>query len=172
MVASHDPGQIFVMLESTAFRQMMSRFTTGITVVTVFDSVRRPVGITVNSFTSVSLTPPLILFCLDKTAQIFPVFEQATDFAVNILASDQQPISQHFADYRHHPQPSDLWSAQSPAQAPVLAHTLGWLLCRKATVYDGGDHSIILGGVTELDAATDKTDPLVYFHSQYRKLQS
>jgi flavin reductase (DIM6/NTAB) family NADH-FMN oxidoreductase RutF len=157
------------MLEPKSFRQIMSRFATGITVVTAFDQNQTPVGITINSFTSVSLAPPLALFCLDKKAHIFPIFEQLTHFAINILAADQENVSQHFADYRHHPGPAALWDAALP-EAPLVAGTLGWMLCRKAAVYEGGDHMIYLGEVMRLHISDSKIEPLVYFHSKYRQL--
>ena len=147
----------------------MGRFTTGITVITLFDAEQQRLGITINSFTSVSLDPPLILFCLDKKAQIFPIFSACKAFAVNILAADQGDVSQHFADYRHHPQPSDLW-AGTEGHAPLLAGTLGSITCRKFAEYPGGDHIIFVGEVFDLQHSDAKKDPLVYFRSAYRRL--
>ena len=157
------------MLAPASFRQFMSCFATGITVVTVQDKEKNAVGITINSITSVSLEPPLILFCLDKKAKLYPVFRDADMFAVNILSQAQQDISRHFADYKRYPEPKKIWD-KPRGGCPILKHTLGWMVCRKTTSYKGGDHMIFLGQVTELKRHSTQLDPLLYFHSRYREI--
>jgi flavin reductase len=152
-----------------SFRKLMSCFATGITIVTVHDKKLGPVGLTVNSLTSVSLKPPLVLFCLDKSAHLYPVLSRSTTFAVNILGEDQEDISRYFADYRRYQKPQNLWEPQS-MPCPLLRHTLGWMICKKTVSYQGGDHTIFLGRVIKLHIRRARKNPLLYFHSRYQKL--
>ena len=158
------------MPDSRSFRQVMGCFATGITVVTAEDSDGKALGITINSLTSVSLEPPLILFCLDRRAHIFPIFKKLEHFAVNILSNSQEDISQHFADYRHHPRPEKLWD-KPQNECPILRQTLGWMICRKTKVYKSGDHDIILGEVVKLHLSKKDLKPLLYFRSRYRSIK-
>ena len=157
------------MIDPQSFRQTMSRFATGITVIATRDGDGKAVGLTVNSFTSVSLDPPLVSFCLDKRAHLFPLFKKADLFSVNILSENQQPVSQHFANFRKNPAPPRLW-AKSQDDCPVLSGTLGWMLCRKAAAYKGGDHMIFLGEVIRLSPRLSKANPLIYFDRHYRHI--
>ena len=84
-------------MDSRKFRNIAGRFATGVTVVTSVDKQGRPVGMTANSFTSLSLDPPLVLFCIDKKASLYPVFMGASAFAVNILSAEQEHLSRQFA---------------------------------------------------------------------------
>jgi len=157
------------MPDSRSFRQIMSCFATGVSVVTARDKDGRGIGITVNSLTSVSLKPPLLLFCLDKSAHVYPIFRNVKYFAVNILGEDQQDVSRHFADYRHYPMPDKMWD-RPQGGCPILRHTLGWMVCRKTATAKGGDHDIIVGEVVKLHKRKTPTEPLLYFHSRYRKI--
>ncbi|MDP9128082.1 MAG: flavin reductase family protein [Pseudomonadota bacterium] len=157
------------MPDSHSFRQLMGCFATGITVITTFNPAQEPVGITINSLTSVSLEPPLVLFCLEKRAHIFPIFEQAEYFAVNILAAQQEAVSRHFADSRQNETPAHQWD-RPQREAPTLSDTLGWMICRKTAAYEGGDHIIFLGQVIDLNKNGTVTEPLVYLHGRYTKL--
>jgi flavin reductase (DIM6/NTAB) family NADH-FMN oxidoreductase RutF len=156
--------------DSFAFRRALGSFATGVAVVTARDLAGALHGITVNSFSSVSLDPPLILFCLDKSALSFDAFRQAGRFAVNVLCERQHELSIRFStaaadkwegiDY-------DLW----PGDLPVLRGCLANMACRRATLYEGGDHIIILGQVEQLQVEAEG-DPLVYFQSGYRSIGS
>ncbi len=157
------------MPDSRSFRQIMSCFATGVTVVTARDDDGTGFGITVNSVTSVSLEPPLLLFCLDKKAHVYPVFRRAKYFAVNILSENQQDVSRHFADYRHYPKPDKMWD-RPQGGCPILRHTLAWMVCRKTSTFRGGDHDIITGEVVKLHKRNIQAEPLIYFHSRYRKI--
>lgn len=157
------------MSDPAAFRQFMSCFATGITVVTTRDAQGKDVGITINSFTSVSLAPPLVLFCLVKTAHLYPVFRKAEFFAVNILSAAQENISRHFAAPLRYPASKKIWDKPHP-KCPVLRQTLGWMVCRKIKTYKGGDHDIFLGEVEQFQKSRTNRDPLLYFHSHYRKM--
>src|SRR5579862_3522914 len=137
------------MIESRSFRQLMGCFATGVTVVTAYGPKAEPVGITINSLTSVSLKPPLVLFCLEKNAQVYPAFKAAKHFAVNILSETQEDISRYFADFRHNKKPSLLWD-KPQGNCPILRGALGWMVCEKTAAYKGGDHTIFLGEAIKL----------------------
>lgn len=157
------------LVDSRAFRHLMGCFVTGIAVATILDPKLGRVGITINSLTSVSLKPPLILFCLDKKAHVYKPFSRAEAFAINILADDQQDVSQYFANYHKNPEPKNLW-AKKIQPSPILKDTLGWMVCRRIEMYKGGDHSIFLGETIALHRDPNKKSPLIYFQSEYRKL--
>jgi len=158
------------MLDSRSYRQFMGCFATGITVVTAYGTDRQPVGITINSLTSVSLKPPLVLFCLEKSAHLYRMFKETDFFAVNILREEQENISRYFADYRHHHKPPQLWD-KSRKNCPILRSTLGWMVCKKTKAYAGGDHTIFLGEGISLNKRSGKQEPLLYFHGRYRRIK-
>lgn len=158
------------MLDQRLFRQLMGCFATGVTVATTRDKNGEAAGITINSLTSVSLDPPLVLFCLDKKARVYPLFKRSKHFAVNILSEDQQEISQHFAYHHHHPKPKQMWDKPQLGE-PILRHTLGWMVCRTTKIYRGGDHDIFIGEVIKLTKRSGQKNPLLYFHSRYRNLE-
>jgi flavin reductase (DIM6/NTAB) family NADH-FMN oxidoreductase RutF len=155
--------------DSRSFRQTMGCFATGITVVTVRRKDGVAAGLTVNSFTSVSLKPPLVLFCLDKGAHVYPFFKKATRFAVNILGEDQEDISRRFANARFAADRKNMWE-RSRETCPLLRQTLGWMICKKVAMHDGGDHDIFVGEVVKLHKRAGARNPLLYFHGRYRKI--
>jgi flavin reductase (DIM6/NTAB) family NADH-FMN oxidoreductase RutF len=162
---------LIAMPTSSSFRQLMGCFATGITVITAKNNDDRPVGITINSLTSVSLKPPLVLFCLDRAAHVYPVFKNADVFAVNILSSTQERLARHFADFRRYPSADTIWD-KPQKHCPILKHTLAWMLCRKVKTHEGGDHDILLGEVLSLHKRTSPQDPLLYFHGRYQRLKA
>lgn len=153
--------------DSRAFRNACGSFATGVAVVTARPPVGEPVGFTANSFTSVSLDPPLVLFTLGRAAGCLPGFEAAGHFAINILAESQRALSERFADPG-----SDKWQgvATEPGAtgAPLLAGTIATLECRTEAVLDGGDHRIFLGRVVRLSVA--EGSPLVFHRGGYHAL--
>lgn len=152
---------------ASLFRAACARFTTGITVVTTTDGHGRPHGLTVNSFTSVSLDPPLILVCLGLRNSLLGHFRSSGFCAVNILAADQQDLSRRFAS------PSEDRFAGLPWQpgklgAPLLAGTLAHFECSTQQLIDLGDHVVLVGLVGHADYRDG--DPLLYFNSRYAQL--
>ncbi|MFP3944957.1 MAG: flavin reductase family protein, partial [Alphaproteobacteria bacterium] len=132
-------------VSETAFREALSHFATGVTVVTsppLRD--RPPVGVTISSFTSVSLKPPLILWCLERTADTLPAFREAGTFAVNVLRAEQEALSTHFSASGGHAF-DGVAHETGRTGAPLLEGALARLECRKREEYDGGDHLIFLG---------------------------
>jgi flavin reductase (DIM6/NTAB) family NADH-FMN oxidoreductase RutF len=154
--------------DSLAFRQALGSFATGVAVVTARDDAGANRGITVNSFSSVSLDPPLVLFCLDKAAMSFDAFHRAERFAVNVLRKQQHAVSVRFSTAaidKWNGVAYDLW----PGDLPVLRDCLANLACRREAVYEAGDHIIIVGRVERLHLG-EEGDPLVYFQSSYRTI--
>lgn len=159
------PGR--VALDPRQLRQAFSCFATGVTVVTAYDASGRPRGMTANSFTSVSLAPPLILVCVASNAPIWPTFAAAKTFAVNVLAQSQKDLSQGFAQ----PQPDKFVGVDwrpGPWGAPVLNGAAAHLECRRVREIEAGDHMILLGEV--IDFAVSPTLPLVFHRGSYAAL--
>jgi flavin reductase (DIM6/NTAB) family NADH-FMN oxidoreductase RutF len=151
------------------FRAALGRFASGVTVVTTKDSGGRLHGITVSAFCSVSLEPPLILVCIEKSTGSHYAFEQSDSFVVNILREDQQYISDRFASYL-----SDKFAGMEYhlgiADLPVLKDVLANLECRLVNSHDNGDHTIYVG---QIETATIREGkPLIYWHGNYRGLNT
>ena len=155
----HDPRTL---------RDALGCFATGVTVVTGAGSDGRPAGLTVNSFTSVSLDPPLLLVCVAKAAASAATLVEATHFAVNVLQTGQQPESIRFSTRDQDRFGNTAWTV-GEAGAPILADSLGVFECERFAVHDGGDHHILIGRVAKasFDAGLD---PLLYFRGKYRRL--
>lgn len=150
------------------FRSALSRFPSGVTVVTTRDREGRFHGITVSSFASLSLEPPLILVCIEKTTGSYDALQESEFFIVNILAEGQENLSNRFAssisdrfdgiDYR-----------LGLGDVPVLENVLATLECRLSYAHEGGDHTIFVGLVEKSEVKNE--NPLVYWHGDYRKLE-
>jgi flavin reductase (DIM6/NTAB) family NADH-FMN oxidoreductase RutF len=152
-----------------SFRRWFGGFATGVTVVTAKHKNEGPIGITINSITSVSLEPPLLLFCLDRGAHVYKMLRTAKHFAVNILSEKEELISRHFADFKHHPAPPGIWD-KPQKDCPVLKHTLGWMICRQVAIHKAGDHDIIVGRALVHHRKSGNLKPLLYFHGRYRRI--
>jgi len=149
-------------------RDALGCFATGVTVVTCFDGDGNPVGITANSFTSVSLDPPLLLVCIHKQAACASALAGSNHFAVNVLQTGQQPASIRFSSKQDDRFGVNDWS-RGEFGAPVLKESLGVFECERNAVHDGGDHHILVGQVVK--ASFDpEMDPLLYFRGSYRRL--
>ncbi len=147
------------------FRNALGTFATGVTIITTMSRENKPIGLTANSFTSVSLDPPLVLFCLDRRSYSFAHFQQSTHFAVNVLASGQQEISRHFA------QPSeDKWAAMvldlCAVGCPAFKDALAIFECATHRIHDGGDHIIIVGNVLSFNYRHEGA-PLLFYRGRY-----
>src|SRR5438876_9020129 len=128
------------------FRIALSRFVSGITVVTVLDRENRPVGITVSAFSSLSLEPPLVLACIDKRASVHAHLTEGSHFAVNILAQDQEHLSRRFAS-KDLDRFNGAGYREGVSGAPLLEGALAYIECRVVHIYPGGDHTIVVGEV-------------------------
>ncbi|PKP82751.1 MAG: flavin reductase [Alphaproteobacteria bacterium HGW-Alphaproteobacteria-18] len=154
--------------DARTLRDALGCFATGVTVVTAMDREGQPVGLTANSFTSVSLDPPLLLVCIAKTSGSLRAMEGAEHFAVNVLHIGQQPVSNRFA------RPGTDRFSETPWQrgqhdVPLLSGALVNFECVRHAEYDGGDHVILVGRV-ERARYEPRRDPLLYFKGRYRRL--
>ena len=154
--------------DQTEFRHALGKFATGITVVTTHGRDQQAVGITVNSFTSVSLDPPLVLWCLDLGANTYEDFANCKDFAIHVLHEEQENVSRIFAENDSDKFSSLEWH-QGELGSPVLTDCSVCLQCSTYEIYPGGDHIIILGRV-EIIESFKNTQPLIYHGGTYRCL--
>jgi flavin reductase (DIM6/NTAB) family NADH-FMN oxidoreductase RutF len=145
-------------------RRALGTFATGVTVVTTVDAGGTPRGFTANSFTSVSLEPPLILVCLAKSAASCPVFQTAESYAVNILSEDQKSVSATFSSRTEDRFAAVDWSARTTG-CPIIEGVVAWLDCRMHEVVDAGDHCILIGRILDYDYAA--SSPLGYCRGAY-----
>jgi 3-hydroxy-9,10-secoandrosta-1,3,5(10)-triene-9,17-dione monooxygenase reductase component len=150
-----------------AFRDALGRFCTGVTVVTsLLDG--EPVGMTCQAFSSVSLEPPLVMFIPAKTSRAWPQMQQAGHFCVNLLARDQEELSNVFASRGTDKYAGVSWTA-STTGAPLLDGVIGFVDCTIHAVHDAGDHWIVIGRVQDL-GVTDEVDPLLFYQGRYRSV--
>ncbi len=148
------------------FREVLGRFASGVTVVTAVSDVG-PVGLTCQSFSSVSLDPPLVLFAPARTSRSWPLIQRSGHFCVNILAADQEAVARTMAS-RGADKFADVgWAPARATGSPVLPGTLGYVDCSIQAVHEGGDHFVVIGRVLDLDV-TAVEEPLLYFRGDYR----
>lgn len=158
--------------DSDILRAVCGRFATGVTVVSA--GREEPSGMTANSFTSVSLDPPLILVCVNRNASIYRAVLESGSFAVSMLSARQEQVARYFADRSR---PRGLaefgeigWSPAPRTGAPVLHDALAWLDCALATSYEGGDHVIFIGSVLA-SGCGPAHDALIFFGGRFHRPQ-
>jgi len=147
--------------EAPSLRRVMGAYPTGVTIVAARDEEGEPFGLTVNSFISVSLEPPLVLVCIGHTSTSHDRLVSGQHFSVNVLAGDQDAVAWRFAQEPSEGRFDDVRWTPAPSGAPVLEGALAWLDCEVHEVLQGGDHSIVVGRVAEA-AVTDR--PALLFH--------
>lgn len=156
-------------IDPREFRNTVGCFATGITIITTTDDDGNPVGFTANSFSSVSLDPPLVLFCLDRRVASFESFREGGKFAVNILGNDQQDLSNQFAKSG-----SDKWDGIEyetvNGGCPLFEGCIASFDCDVYAVHEGGDHVIVVGEVTRMSRDEGGPDPLLYFRGGYASI--
>ena len=154
--------------DTRAFRQALGTFPTGVAVVTAAPAGGHPMGITVNSFTSVSLEPPLVLWCLDRRSDRFGPFTQARHHTISILGTAHQDVSARLAKQgAHHLEGIDLIA--TTLGPPALADALAVFECEREALHDAGDHAILIGRVLRF-ARRQAGAPLVFFQGKYGAL--
>ncbi len=149
------------------FRNALSRFASGVSVVTTRDGRDNFYGITVSAFCSVSLSPPLVLICIEKSTASHYAFLESRAFIVNVLKNSQVDLSERFAA----PAPDKFENVPFTygiAGIPLLDGTLANLECRISRVHDAGDHSVFIGSVES--SKVDDGDPLLYFRGRYSSM--
>lgn len=161
-------GQAAATFDRLAFRRALGEYVTGVTVITAQGLNGERVGMTMNSFNSVSLDPPLVLFSVGRRALSLPVLETAKGLAVNVLSRGQEELSSRFAKAQ-----SDKWQDVSwtPGYmgAPLLTGALAHFECAPYATYDGGDHVIFVVRVVRFSVAPEH-EPLVFCRGSYSAL--
>jgi len=156
------------MLSLDDFKRAMSRFASGVTVVTTRDASGRHHGITVSAFCSLSASPSLVLACIHKQTASHYAFLEYDGFVVNILSEDQEHVSQQFALAAENKFGGDPVLTEGRG-LPRLDGSLVTLECRTRATYDGGDHTILVGEVEHADIREGR--PLIYFHHDYHRIK-
>lgn len=153
------------MFDSSEFRAVMGHYPTGVTIVTAIDPDGAPVGLTIGSFSSVSLDPPLVAFYPQRNSGSFARLRQAKSFCINILADDQEALCRTFASRADDKFSRINWDL-SPGGAPILEDALAWLECSPHAVAEAGDHFIVTGTVRAFETKRDRM-PLLFFRGGY-----
>jgi 3-hydroxy-9,10-secoandrosta-1,3,5(10)-triene-9,17-dione monooxygenase reductase component len=148
-----------------AMRTVLGSFCSGVTVVTALGD--EPLGFTCQSFTSLSLDPPLVVLCPADISTTWPRIRGIGRFCVNVLADDQQHISSRFARSGGGKYTGLGWTP-APSGAPVLDGAIAWIDCTLWAEYSGGDHTVVVGEVRDLSACSDR-NPLLFYRSAYRR---
>lgn len=156
-------------LDRERFRAVLGRFTTGVVAVAALgEQDSQPVGLAVNSFTSVSLDPPLVLFCIAHSSTSWPRIRSAERFCINILGEGQREISKRFATSGSDKFRGIGWTS-TPNGTPILEGAIAWLECSVGTEYEEGDHTVVVSRVHHLDAHHDD-GPLISYRGSYGRL--
>ncbi len=158
---------VATVLDRDIFRKTCGRFATGIAVATVTGLDGTPYGLTVNSFTSVSATPPLVLICVDYRSTVLAQFRSSAWFCVNVLADSQEALSVRFSQRIPDRFEGLVWE-YGPSGAPVLDGCLASMECSVVQTVEAGDHAVLIAEV--IYARCSEGKPLLYFGSQYRHL--
>lgn len=156
------------MIDPDTFRAILGRFAAGVTVVTMRDEAGRDHGMTVSAFASVSLAPPLVLACIDRSAELHALLGEGRVFGVSILAASQEALSRRFSDAL--PDRFDgIGFRRGTNGAVLLDDALATLECTTVAVHPAGDHSIVVGQVEE--GTVRHATPLLYYRSGYAQLE-
>ncbi len=149
------------------FRDVFGHFATGVTIITAMDG-DEPVGMAANSFASLSLDPPLVLFCVAYSSTTWPRIEAVGKFAVNILGEQHEKVSRVFAQKAADRFGQTPWRC-GVSGAPVLEEAIAYIDCEFEAEHPGGDHKIVVGRVLDLDVLA-RGRPLVFFRGSYTKI--
>lgn len=155
-------------LDPDAFRAVMGRFASGVTIVTAVDDEGTDHGMTVSAFASLSLEPPLVVICIDHVASMHDLLLTAPYFAVNVLSATQEPLARRFAETGAQ-RFTGIGYSRGERDLPVLNDALAHVECRRVAHYDGGDHTIIVGE-TE-NAVVREGRPLLYYRGGFAQLE-
>ena len=161
------PPEEIVTPDDRRFRDVFGHFATGVTIITAMDG-EEPVGMAANSFTSLSLDPPLVLFCVAHSSSTWPRIEAAGKFAVNILGEEHEELSRLFALKGADRFARTSWH-RGVSGSPVLDEAIAYIDCDLEAEYPGGDHKIIVGRVLDLDML-EGARPLLFYKGGYSKM--
>jgi 3-hydroxy-9,10-secoandrosta-1,3,5(10)-triene-9,17-dione monooxygenase reductase component len=151
--------------DDDSFRHVLGHYPTGVAVITACTD-DGPLGMAMNSFTSLSLQPPLVLFCPAKRSMTWPALRAAGAIAINVLSGGQEAVSRRFAAREPDRFAGIPWSAGANG-APLLHDALGWLECTVSAEYPAGDHLVVIAAIERMGVHEAIGDPLVYFRGGY-----
>lgn len=155
-------------LEARELRNALGRFATGVCLITTMTEDQKAVAMTANSFSSVSLDPPLVLWSLQNNSDVYDVFSKPRHFAINILSSEQQAHSNQYAKKgQHNLDPAHYRPGKYGA--PIIRHALVTFECELHATHEGGDHLIIVGRITDMQQRPTG-EPLLFYCGRYRQL--
>ena len=146
-------------------RHVLGHYPTGVAVITA-TTPDGPVGLSINSFTSVSLEPPLVLFCPALSSTTWPMLREVGRIAINVLSAGQEAVSRLFAS-RSGDRFASVGHTVGGNGAPLLSDALGWLECRVQAEYPAGDHTVVIAEIERMGVHTEIADPLVFFRGAY-----
>jgi flavin reductase (DIM6/NTAB) family NADH-FMN oxidoreductase RutF len=155
-------------VDQSTFRAVLGRFATGVTIVTALDKRKRDVGMTVSAFSSVSLDPPLVLFCIDHSASVYSALSRTNHFIANILSDGQEALARRFADSDTN-RFDGVGYERGQNGAAVLFDVLGYVECEVVARHEAGDHDVIVGRVDAAEAFDGR--PLLYYRGGYAQLE-
>ena len=156
-------------LDPDAFRSVLGRFASGITVVTTRDSEGRDAGLTVSAFCSVSLHPPMVQVCVDRSASVYPVLAESKYFGVSVLAAEQEALSRRFSTVESMHRFEGIGFSRGESGVVLLDDALAHLECRMSAAHPAGDHTIFVGEVERATARSAR--PLLYYRGGYAQLE-
>ncbi len=156
-------------LDPDAFRSVLGRFASGVTVVTTVDAQGRDHGMTVSAFCSLSLDPPQVLVCIDRAATMHDLLADGTPLTINVLSAGQEALSRRFASGDPPNRFDGLGYTRGQTGVPILDDVLAWLECRVAARHEEGDHTVIVGRVETAGARQER--PLLYYRGGYAQLE-
>lgn len=151
--------------DADLLRHVLGHYPTGVAVITAHTE-QGPVGMAMNSFTSLSLQPPLVLFCPATTSTTWPVLREAGNIAINVLSAGQEAVSRAFATKAVDRFLDASWSVGENG-APLLHDALGWLECRIHSESPAGDHTVVIAEIERMNVHWKITEPLVFFRGRY-----
>ena len=156
-------------IDPDTFRSVLGRFASGVTVITTCDDAGRDFGMTVSAFSALSLTPPLVLCCIDRAAAMHEILQRTQHFTVNILASPQEALSRRFSDLDAQERFDGVGFSRGRRGAPILDDVLAFIECKFLSCVDAGDHGIFVGEVES--AVSRESRPLLYYRGGYAQLE-
>ena len=158
---------VLMTMDTGNFRQALGRFATGVCLVTVNDPELGPLATNVNSFSSVSLDPPLVLWSIQNSSDHLAVYTECQHFGISVLCSEQGALSSQYAQRGGHSAQAEHFTT-GPQDEPRLVDALAHFTCATYAVHPGGDHQIIVGEVLQFESA--EADPLIFYSGGYRAL--
>jgi 3-hydroxy-9,10-secoandrosta-1,3,5(10)-triene-9,17-dione monooxygenase reductase component len=151
--------------DADLFRHVLGHYPTGVAVITA-NTDDGPVGLSMNSFTSVSLHPPLVLFCPALLSGTWPLLREVGEIAINVLSAGQESVSRLFAA-RVQNRFADIGWYSGSNGAPLIEDALGWLECTVQAEYPAGDHTVVIAEINRMGVHDEITEPLVFFRGRY-----